>query len=146
MTREEKIRHLSRYKNLEKEISMKREEIVRLRSESERVTSMISGIPRGENSEIQDKTAETVAKLLDLVSSLNEDIVRLVNLRKSIEETIKSLENSTYRILLTKRYIEGKKWENIAVEMNYAYRHIRRLHNRAINQICPTMSHSEMLK
>lgn len=132
MTREEKIRYFSRYKNLEKEIEMKRAEILRLRSESERVTSMISGIPRGENSEIQDKTAETVALLLDLVSSLNEDIIRLIALRKSMEEEIGHVENSTYRILLTKRYIEGKKWENIAVEMNYSWQHIHKLHNRAL--------------
>lgn len=135
MTREEKIRHLSRYKNLEKEIRMKREEIVRLKSESERVTTLISGLPKGKNSEIQDKTAETVAKLLDLVSSLNEDVVRLVCLRKSMEKEIQGVENSTYRILLTKRYIEGKKWENIAVEMNYSWKSVHKIHRRALDKM-----------
>ena len=52
-------------------------------------------------------------------------------MRKRVER-IQRLDNPTYIRLLTLRYIEDKRWEEIACIMNYTFRHVIRLHGAAL--------------
>lgn len=52
-------------------------------------------------------------------------------MRKRVER-IHKLDNPTYIRLLTLRYIEEKRWEEIACIMNYTFRHVIRLHGAAL--------------
>lgn len=135
MNRQEKIRYLSRYRNLEKEITQKREQILKWKSEAEKVTTILSDLPKAKSREIEDRNAEIVAKMIDLHYELNQDISILIDLKKEIEGVISNLDNPTYRLLLTKRYIDCKKWELIAVEMNYSYRGVHKIHKIALDRL-----------
>lgn len=53
--------------------------------------------------------------------------------RCEIEETLGQVGNAAYQDLLRMRYIEGRTFEWIAVEMNYTYRHVvGNLHSAAL--------------
>ena len=43
--------------------------------------------------------------------------------------------SKTYYTLLTMRYIDGKSWEKIAVEIGYTWRHTIRLHGEALKKV-----------
>lgn len=45
---------------------------------------------------------------------------------------INGLPKKEHRKVLRKRYVDGKRFEEIAVECAYSYRHVRRLHKQAL--------------
>lgn len=55
-----------------------------------------------------------------------------VDKKNKIIGEIQTLENENYMNLLYKRYVEGKRLEVIAVEMNYNYGHTKKMHGWAL--------------
>ena len=53
-----------------------------------------------------------------------------------VTELIEMVDDDTLKTLLTLRYINGKRWEKIADEMHYSYRHILKLHEKALEILC----------
>lgn len=128
-----KIEWLKRYTRLDQEINRKCEELSRWKSRATKVTSSMSLAPGGakEGNQIPD----TVEKIISLESEIDADIDELLLARGEIEKAIKSVPNGTLRLLLEHRYIDGMTWEQVAVEMNYNYRWVLRLHGKAIAQL-----------
>lgn len=74
-----------------------------------------------------------ISKIVDLETEINTEIDKLVEKRKEIESVIRAVEDSTLRTLLEYRYINGKKWEEIALMMGYDYRYILKIHGKALS-------------
>lgn len=55
--------------------------------------------------------------------------------RERAEELISSVPDSVQREVLTRRYIIGQRWEDIAECMNYSRRRITQLHGIALKNI-----------
>lgn len=69
---------------------------------------------------------------------VNQSIERIEKLEKEKEKLFNILDkitNPTYKQVLNKRYVQGKRWEDIERELNYAEQHIHRLHNQAIIEV-----------
>ena len=60
----------------------------------------------------------------------------LITARERAEELIASVPDSVQREVLTRRYIIGQRWEDIAVSMNYSRQHVTRLHGYALHNMC----------
>ena len=71
-------------------------------------------------------------RLAILEDSINAEIDRLYEIKLEILDVIKRLDDMRYREVLTKYYINMKSFEQIAVDMNYSYVHITRLHGWAL--------------
>ena len=110
------------------------DEVARWRSKLEKVTAVYSSEPKGGGS-IYGKTADIMAKIVDLEADINQDIDQLVNIRDGIKTVIEAVKDDRERVLLQYRYLDGRTFEWIACEMNYNYRWIKRLHSRAVNKI-----------
>lgn len=134
MTNKDKIKYLKRYINLDREIDRKLEEVARLRSKLTRVTEVYSTEPRGGGS-IYGKTEEILAKIVDLEKEIDTDVDRLVTIRDGIKTIIEAVEDDRERLLLQYRYLDGWTFEKIAVEMNYSWRQIHRLHSKALTNL-----------
>lgn len=70
--------------------------------------------------------------------SLKYSIKRIEELEKKKEEickVISLIERPEYKQILHKRYIQGKKWEDIMDELHYARQHIFRLHKNAVIEV-----------
>ena len=134
MTNREKIKYLKRYITLDREIDRKLEEVSRLRSKLTRITQVLTAEPRGGGS-IYGKTEEILAKIVDLEREIDANIDRLVAIRDGIKTIIEAVEDDRERLLLQYRYLDGKTFEKIAVEMNYSWRQIHRLHSRALTNL-----------
>lgn len=78
---------------------------------------------------------DTYVRLAEYSKKIDEKIDQLVNLKLEISELIDKVPEQNLKTLLTKRYVELKRFEEIAVEMNYDIRWVYRLHGRALQVI-----------
>lgn len=124
---------LERYLACEREIRMKQEKAREIRSMAEKTTQTLSFVPTG--NQTQDRVGDAAAKLADLAVELDSSALRLQRVLWEVESAIQQVPNACFRDLLRLRYICGKKWEQIALELNYSWRQIIRLHNAALSAV-----------
>lgn len=115
-----------------------------LRGLAERITPAYQG-NTGSTHSASDKLGRSVASLMDAETIVDNEIEMLIATERDVQKTIDAVKDSTQRELLYKRYINGKTFEMIAVEMNYSYRQITRMHGAALLAVkdvleCPTKS------
>lgn len=83
----------------------------------------------------QDKMADIICKIEDRMTELKDKVTEYIKLRTEVMATISKVDNDDYQQILYKRYCQMKKWEEIALEMNYTWRWVVKLHGRALNEI-----------
>lgn len=62
---------------------------------------------------------------------------KLLAAKAEIIEVINTLQDGRYREILSLRLIMGKRWEEIAKEINYCEKHTQRMYRKAIKDITP---------
>jgi DNA-directed RNA polymerase specialized sigma subunit len=122
--------YLRRIRFLDKTISAKLEQIEILHAQVTKTTSVLSDMPRSGGE--QDGLAKTIAKIVDLKKGLRDEIEEYIELKEEAIKLIDSMSDGRHRLVLTYRYINGKTWEEIAVEMHYTYQWVHRLHGQAL--------------
>ena len=118
--------YLRQLRTAEIKIEQKEEELERLKSSLESISTgtdseRVQTTPR-------DKVLEDVPQMVDLKREIESDIKELLILKNKIINEIQSMDNPVYINILYKRYVQYKSLEEIAVEMSYSYRQIKRLH------------------
>ncbi|MGX7092405.1 DUF1492 domain-containing protein [Hutsoniella sourekii] len=78
---------------------------------------------------------DTLIKIIEMQEEINQDIDRLVDLKLEIKDCILKLKDKEAQVVLEKRYLCFKKWEEIAVEMNFDTRQVFRIHNRGLQAL-----------
>ena len=128
--------YLSRYKKIERELFCIEEEqrAIRNRLYSLQACSY-DDVPKSPNKSIQAKFERLVEKVLAIDEMVTNKIDELVDTQSDIKMAIGKVEDSTLRTLLTYRYLCGKTWEQIAVDMGYSYMHVCRLHGKALGLV-----------
>lgn len=106
------------------------DEIQRLRADKMFPSVVNDGMPKGNKS----------SDLSDFMVLLDEEIEKLKNERlekvkrySDISRKIKAMENDNEKEVLTLRYINGLKWEEICIRMNYSWKQIHRIHSSALS-------------
>ncbi len=79
-----------------------------------------------------------IVKLVDLENEIDGLIDVYVDLKHKIIGEIHNLRKSDHIKLLYKKYVEYKRLEVIAVEMNYTYQYIKELHGYALQEFSKT--------
>lgn len=80
-------------------------------------------------------TTATIEKIIDLQRKVNEETDRLVDLFAEIKTVINAVPDTDERLLLTLRYIEFMKWEQIMEKMNFSETQVHRVHRIALKNI-----------
>lgn len=81
-----------------------------------------------------DIIPRTVAKIIDLEQQINGYIDQLVDRKAQAEYKLARVSDETQRNIIKLRYFEGKRWEDIAEEMDYSLPWVYRLHDRALKE------------
>ena len=126
--------YLSQARYLDARINSKIKQVEQLNYLATSATSVLSGMPHNPN-KATSKMAAIVGKIVDLQAEINHDIDTLVDLKREIRSLIKAIPNVEYQTQLEKRYLCFQSWEQIAVDLNYSWRQIIRLHGRALQEI-----------
>lgn len=124
---------LRSYRYLKNEVERLEEELAEWRSKAEKMTRELSGMPSGSGG--GDKVPACVEKIWELERKLSAKLSDMVEQRQAIERAIEALPDKQKQ-LMRYRYIDGMKWEKVAVEMNMEYRWVLRIHGRALQEIC----------
>lgn len=126
--------YLSQVRKYDRLINNKLETIASLRS---LVTSVTIELKSDvvQSSGTKDKMACTIDRIVDLEREIDADVDQLVNLKREIMSVIDKVENPVLIDILYKRYFRYEKWEEIAIEMNYSYRQVTRLHGQALQDV-----------
>ena len=126
--------YLGQAYRLDQRIDAKLEQVSNLRALATKATATISDMPRSSSPNLQHMES-TILKIIDLEQEINEDIDRLVDLKKEITAAIKAVTAPEYQMVLELRYLFYKRWEEIAVSMNYTTANVFLLHGKALREI-----------
>lgn len=98
-----------------------------------RSTSNISGMPK-QKSGGHRTSEEKILRLADKRLQLIEAELKAVEVRQEVFDLVIKVPGDEGAVLYA-RYVELKSFERIAVDMNYSYRHIHRIHGRALHLV-----------
>ncbi|WP_370751050.1 hypothetical protein [Eubacterium sp.] len=126
--------YLNQVRNLETKMKILKEEIDTLR-EMVVSTGAVQQQERVMSSGAQDRMAETICKINEKEEEWNQLMREFALARAEVIISIQKLNNTDYEQILYKRYCQSKKWEEIAMEMNYSYQWVCKLHGRALLEI-----------
>ena len=125
--------YLNRYRELDAAINSLCDELAHWRAIATRITP--PNRFEGRDTAPSDKVGQAVAKIIDLENRINAEIDILVDMRDDIREKISAVDDARLRQILVSRYINFKKWEEIAEIMGYEQRYIFKLHGHALQKI-----------
>lgn len=132
MDNKEKCRYLNQYRIMHIEIDQITKELQRWQDLATRISPSYSDMPHGGGS---DKVQTAAVEVAELTEQLNEKIHQAIMVQENIKKLLESLDDIKLRQLMSYRYINGMRWEEIAVRMDFNYRWVLRLHRKALNQI-----------
>lgn len=130
---EQKIRYLSRYRRMNARIDRLLEEKRRWWELALKITPSLSQAPGG--GENGSRVERPMDKVMEIEAQITREIDELYTVHQEIKGTLSQLEDENLKLLMEYRYIDGLTWEQVAVEMNYSYMQICRLHGKALNAI-----------
>lgn len=133
MTNQDKKAYLQKYRAADDEINDLLREKERIMSRLTRMTTSISGMPHGGGD--SDKMTDGIARVIELDAEIDRKVDALCDLRREVCANIGTVGDATLRRVLMLRYISGKTWEQIAVNMSYSYMQVCRLHGKALSEI-----------
>lgn len=116
------------------DINTKLDQLDRLNALATKATTTFSEVPFTGTPD-PHRREDIIVKIIDLEDRIKEEMRKLVDLKSDIMTAIAKIEEPEQRIVLEKRYLEFKKWEDIAVEMNRSLRSIYRLHGEALKNV-----------
>jgi DNA-directed RNA polymerase specialized sigma subunit len=131
MTSQEKKQYLNRYTELNRAIKQRLDELAHLTALAEKCTTTLTGMPHGGSRTRED----TYAKMVDMSAEIDNQIDAYNHMKDEIEAAIDTVHDLTLQTLLRYKYLDGQTFEQIAVNMNYCYMQICRLHGKALEKI-----------
>ena len=133
MTNQEKKAYLMEYSKCNEKINILLEELYTWETRATKITAVNTGMPKG--GQVSDKVGSSVLKILQIKEKIQQEIDAFSEIANNVYKAINSLNDPTLEALMLYRYIQGLTWEQIALKMNYNYRWVLRLHNKALTQM-----------
>ena len=116
---------------IDQRINSKLEQVTSLRELATKATATLQDSPIKGSRHVHSME-DIIAKMADLETEINQNIIELVELKGEIVSVIQKIDNPEHQTLLELRYLCFKTWEQIAVEMYYSVRNIYKLHDQAM--------------
>lgn len=136
MTYEEKVAWLRRYRQALRRQAELEQEVEQLDSAAKRVAPMLSGTPGGPGD--GNALPRAVENLLEAKAELEAQCDICGDIRREVVAAIDQVANQRDHEILRRRYILGRRWEEIAVEMHLEYRWVTRSHHKAVDRMILT--------
>ena len=132
MTYEEKKKLLLSYKRIILQEKALNAELDLLREGVKAI--QLTGMPHSGD---QRDLSDVMVKSENLLNRLQAVVDRKHETLRIIMTAIEQMSKEDEKTILTLTYIEGMKLAEVADAMTYTYRHLRRLHKRAVNNFSP---------
>lgn len=128
------VEYLSQISRCEDMIERKQNEILKLDNLAHGIKSPTYDPNKVQSSLSGDKMGNIVVKLVETQEELEDLIESYIDKRKYIISQIDQIPNQISYKVLTDRYIEQKRYYEIANEIQYSEKWVRKAHARAIRE------------
>ena len=122
--------YLNRVRRIDKEIEALLRLVQRTRESLESVTQNYEA-----DGAQSTKNPHKYDRLVELESLVDAKIGEQISMKAEILCTIMKLNDRRQRLVLMEYYVEMKTWEQVAVDLNYSYMHITRIHGYALKEV-----------
>lgn len=136
MTPDEKKAFLRKAYRLDKVIKSQSAELTVLRAALQSIGGGGSdGMPHGYRYNGETGEINAIVRAVDLEAKLQEEIRQTVARWNEIHDAIEQLRNVDERLVIRYRYIEGRTWDEIGLELRLSNSRVKQLHEYAIEHI-----------
>lgn len=126
---EKKKEYLNRYKQAVSQLKRIEWKIRELRLNKMCPSVVSDGMPHANNiSDLSTYAAELDAQEREYISARYEKI----KVCKEISDQIEFMADENEKNVLFSRYIKLEKWEDICVGLGYSWKHVHRIHSKAL--------------
>ena len=126
--------YLQQIKSRRERIRILLEEIEQLRTDAESCSINLDGMPRNQSGSAS-RFENLAIQLTECESALTEEMSKLWRDIIEAHSLIGDISSSQRQRILTKRYINGQRWEEIAYEMHMSWQHCFRVHRLALAEL-----------
>ena len=123
--------YLQDIRKLDRKINNKQLELESLENMITSITPKLKEV-NVQSSGSQDKLGEIISKIVDLQNEINREIDRFVDRKLEAIRLINLLEDDVSISLLIQRYINYRRWDEIAESLNYSRQGIIKKHGQAL--------------
>lgn len=118
------------------------ERITRLQALTQKVTTVINGVPSGgtDGKSIVETATVEVHEQVDL---LVIEMMNLLTVCTEIARVISAVENVEERYVLEYRYLAMYNWKEVATSLGLSLQHVYRLHGKAIESVEKILASAE---
>lgn len=128
---ERKKEYLGGYRKACKRIAVLEEQLESIRQVEESAKiQKLSDMPKGGGH--QTDISDLLVKIENMQKKIDAARVEAMRAKVEIEASIGEVEDPDEQRVLRMRYIEGKRWSDIAEKMHYSYRHVLNIHGHAL--------------
>ncbi len=124
--------YLEQLRWIDREIESKEGEIEVLRARAEgRSSPRITDMPRSGGG--TDNT-DVIIRMAELEKYISEQKRRLIDLKRRVTRQIYGLKDPRSRVILSCRYLQKQKWEEIEKHLAYEHSSMMKLHKKALKE------------
>lgn len=133
MTKEELKQKLKGAMYAQRTLEGELDKLQELRSLAQKITPVYSQTPGGSGS---GKTLEnSVAKIVEQERVVAASCDELCEQLAEVRALVALLPVGPMRLVMQRRYLNYRKWEQIMIELDYSWRGMHKLHNKALEMI-----------
>lgn len=130
----DKVKILNKYREAKKEFMRARANLEELETLLFS-TSSPTNKAKVKKSKSPDKLSIHMDELIRLQRKCEEKQGTALREMRKVLDLIERAGDGIGKDILTKKYIHGLRWEQIAIDLNYEYSYLSRLHNKAIEEV-----------
>ena len=82
--------------------------------------------------QLSGQTNDVITALRNTCSEVHSDIKRLLEIQEEIISVIHAVECYDCKVILYERYVNFKRWDEIAGTVNYSLRYVHKLHGKGL--------------
>ena len=125
--------YLSQLWELDRKIQQRTHQVEELKLMAMGTGAMTDG-ERVQTSTAGDQLSAKVSRYVDLQRKIEEMIDEYIDQKTTIIGQIQQIDDDRYENILFMRYVQGKKFTNMAAELGYTYKWLSRLHRQALEE------------
>nr|DAY22224.1 MAG TPA: Protein of unknown function (DUF1492) [Caudoviricetes sp.] len=125
-------KYLEQIQILETKINLKKDQILEERARAQSCTAVM--FERVQTSPREDSLPNIINRICEFEKDMDNLIDELIDLKRDIIAKLDQMTNSDHIRILDMKYLKGKNLVEVACELNYSYRQVKRKHGWALEE------------